>query len=122
MRILSASEVEELTEHLTKRPDIWTFHAGAWIRKQDEDFAVALKLRNGMPGGMYALVQKGLAWSEQAADEYVLWLLENYTAYKLRMEIVNTLAMALKPTADVHILSRDLAEMQGGVFTRRKGR
>lgn len=123
MRILSASEVEELVEHFAGRRDIWILHESVWIRQiAPGEYAVALKIRNSVPGGLYALTLKPVSWSQQGAEDYVDWLLEKYTAYVLRQEVKRLCAPCVKLPHQAETLSRDLCELQGGPYTRKHGR
>lgn len=123
MRILSSSEVEELSEHLAARPDIWLEHQGCWIRQTNRagepPFALAVKLRNGIAHGMYAMTISPLDWDRELSEAYGLWLLEKYTAYCARMKIVQMLELKTKYYVDVDALSRDLCELHGGPFLRK---
>lgn len=124
MTIVTQYELDELVEHLAARPDIWILHGKVWLRilkSTEAEPQVALGI---MPGpapqeGLFVLSAKNVLWSQEGTKEYVLWLLEKYTAYTLRQQIIVMLTPAVKPTVDVQILSRDLCELHGGSFVRR---
>lgn len=89
---------------------------------QGPEYGVAVKLKNSMPGGMYALTVKPISWQRDTACEYVDWLLEKYTAYPLRQQFVRLIEKSLKPGEDPQVLSKLLAELQGGPFLRKRMR
>jgi hypothetical protein len=117
MKVLTSTEAEELVEHLASRPDIWTERKGVWVRMDAAQPLLALCIKPGLPNGLLALVHKPLGpWSAGAADDYVEWLLDKYTAYSLRQQVVKILAPAIKSTADIHALSQQICDIQGGTF------
>lgn len=119
-RTLTRDEMDELVEHLSSRPDIWLYHQNVWLRQIGvEEYGLALLLRNGIAQDLYAITHKALTWNSTVADDYVLWLLEKYTAYSLRMKIVEMLEAHALPIQHVETLSRDLCNLQGGAFVRK---
>lgn len=119
MRILTSDEVEELTEHLASRSDIWLLHNGIWLRQlQKDEFALGLKMRNGLPKGLCAITHKAVCWEQDEVDAYVEWLLEKYTAYGQR-KLVLELLESYGVSEQLDVLSRDLCNLQGESFVRK---
>lgn len=123
MYILTPEEAEELIEHFSARPDLWIDVRGVWVRRQTEgQYALALRVQNGLPNGMHTLTVKALEWAPESAEEYIAWLLDKYTAYTLRSQIRTMLDRVVRKGTDTHALSRELCELHGGPFTRKRGR
>lgn len=124
--VLTSSEAQDLIEHLAGRPDIWLYQHDVWVRQQRSEttglweYLLALKLRNSLDHDMYALTSLAVTWSKQDVDDYVIWLLDKYTAYGSRAQIIQALEPVLKPTASIHLVSKTLCEIQGGTFVKRR--
>lgn len=90
MVLVTQSEVEELQEHFSSRPDIWISHNNVWVRKIEEDqYAVALSFKNGLAERLCIMTVKPVLWSQRGAEEYASWLLDKYTStFTLRQQII----------------------------------
>lgn len=122
MIVLTQAEAEELVEHLASRPDIWILHENVWFRKMPQsvdNMALAIQVRNGLDDNLWALTHKRISWGEYTSSEYVYWLLEKYTAFSTRKQIVKILQNYRVHSTRTDALSRDLCELQGGTFVRR---
>lgn len=126
MITLSPSEAQELVEHLATRQDIWVYHDGVWVRQQrsaengHNEYLLALRIVDGPEVGMQSLFAKPVTWTQSATDEYIEWLLEKYTAFSLRQQVLQTLKPYIKTTASLETLSKDICEIQAGAFVRKK--
>lgn len=111
MKVLSSTEVQELVEHFVERPDIWISHNDVWVRRcgklDTQEYALALKVRNGLPDGLYALTTKPLSWSATSTHEYIEWLLSKYTSYEHRRYVLEILSR-YKTKGNLEAISRDI--------------
>lgn len=126
MLVLTQDESEELVEHFESRPDIWVLHNGVWVRKLHprigEGVGVALKIAPHIEPGFYALAWKAYAYSPEAAERYVQWVVEKYTARPERVKIMGILRVhGMKPER-IEAASRDVCLLRQGTFIRRHER
>lgn len=112
MQILTASEAQELREHLEERPDIWirAQDTDVFVRKQDDEYAVALCMREGQDQ-FFVLSVKAITWSTDSAQSYVSWLLHKYTTtWAARLRVAQVLGPHVRSTVDVNALTRSVLE------------
>lgn len=78
---------------------------------EPEQFALALKIKNGLPDELFALSFAPISWNMEGAQNYVEWLLEKYTAYDVRKVVVEKLKRQVRNTVNIDALARDLIEV-----------
>jgi hypothetical protein len=106
-------ELEELTDHLHDREDIWSYdeQSVTWVRQNTEGTLLcAFRLRgpsNDGPYRQFQIVPVPFDWDGPTTDDYLLHLCTGWTSYGVRMEAAKLLmedeGMKLSPQAAMAI-------------------
>jgi hypothetical protein len=61
------------------------------VQQDTKEYALALKITNTLPHGMYSLSSKSVSWSDKDTQDYIDWLLSKYTSYEVRQRVLDVL-------------------------------
>src|SRR4051812_37619478 len=120
MTTLTWWEVEELTSHLSSRPNLWAQsedNENLWIRSDDGDIAFGLAILPPAdlesPYRLFNLQEVPYSWTAEYTASYLSWLITNWTTQPQRINVEDFLRTELQIEASLAVIAAIAIESFG---------